>query len=65
VVDAWGFEKEAMKPSIGIMAGKGSEGSGVGNDTCSTGQVFTMLWIVSKSYFPGELISGLYEIVPL
>jgi hypothetical protein len=41
-----------MKPSIGIMAGKGSEGSGVGNDTCRTGQVFTMLWTVSKSYFP-------------
>jgi len=44
-----------MKPSIGIIAGKGSEGSGVGNDTCRTGQVFTMLWIVSKSYFPRNM----------
>jgi len=31
-----------MKRGMGIIAGKGSEGSGVGNDTCSTGQVFTI-----------------------
>lgn len=65
MIDACGCEKEAMNPSIGIMAGKGSEGFGVGNDTCSAGQVFTMLWIVSKSYFPGKLISVLYKLSPL
>ena len=44
--------KEAMKPSMGIMAGKGSDASGVGKETWRTGQVLTIEWIVSKSYLP-------------
>lgn len=49
--------KEPMKPSIGIVAGKGSDESGVIKETCSTGQVFTIEWIVSKSYLPEQVVS--------
>lgn len=41
-----GEEKEAMNPSMGIMAGKGSEGSGVGKETWRTWVVLTISWMV-------------------
>lgn len=38
---------DPMKPSMGIMAGKGSPESGVGKETCTTGTELTIEWIVS------------------
>jgi len=35
-----------MKPSIGIMAGKGSLASGVGKEMCRMGVLFTIRWMV-------------------
>lgn len=41
---------------MGIIAGNGSSGSGVGKETCKTWVVFTMVWMVSKSYFAIKIV---------